>query len=138
MKTLTLEMKKESARLTAIAQLLEKIKPGDTLMTTVRHVSESGMYRVIDVYKIADNELLRYSWSIAEAIGYRYDKRHEGVGISGCGMDMCFAIVYNLGHALFPNGFDCIGDKCPSNDHTNRENNKHHKDGGYSLINRSF
>lgn len=125
----------------ALDALRLQIKPGDTLLTTVRHVSRSGMYRVIDVYMIKENELLRYSWSVAKALEYRYDKNHEGVGVSGCGMNMCYSIIHNLGYALFPNGFTCIGDKCPSNDHSNGDLNyspHHHKSSGYVLKNKTF
>jgi len=58
----------------------------------------------------------------------------KGIRVGGCGMDMGFHLIYSLSRILYPNGFDCIGDNCPSNDHFNREDNKHHKDGGYALI----
>lgn len=95
----------------AIEEMRKKLKPGDTVYTILRHVSRSGMYRVIDAFVIRNNVPLRYSWTIARAIGARYDKRHEGIGISGCGMDMGFEIVYNLGRYLFPDGF---GERCQS------------------------
>jgi hypothetical protein len=110
-----LEMEKQEAkeRLLAIG-----IKPGDTIYTKLVHVSRSGMYRVIDMYVIKDNIPLRISWS-AGTLLEGYDQKHEGAKASGCGMDMGFHLVYNLGYALFGDGFGCIGDKCPSNDHSN-------------------
>jgi hypothetical protein len=133
--------RKEAERQKAIEELKKHIKPGDTLHTVVRHVSRSGMSRVIDVYKLVDGDALRFSWSVADAIGEPYDRKFEGVKVGGCGMDMGFHVVYNLSRVLFPDGFDCVGKDCPANDHTNRyhfekegkEVPKHHVDGGYAL-----
>ena len=129
--------RKQIERKEAIDKLHSLIDPGDVIYTKMLHVSRSGMYRVIDVYIIKDNVPLRLSWSVADAIQERYDKKHEGVGVSGCGMDMGFHIVYNLSRVLYPQGFDCIGEKCRSNDHSNgdRDRSFHlHKDGGYALV----
>lgn len=82
--------------------LLKVIKEGDTVYTSLTHVSRSGMYRVINLFVVKDNQIIRISWSVADVTGYTYNKKHEGVGISGCGMDMGYAIVYDLGRVLFP------------------------------------
>lgn len=111
------------------------IKPGDTIFTKMVHRSRSGMSRVIDLFVIKDNEPLRISWS-AGILLEGYDKRHEGCKASGCGMDMGFHLVHNLGYVLFPYGFECIGKNCPSNDHSNGDRNyepHHHSSGGYAL-----
>jgi hypothetical protein len=123
--------KKETAE--AIEELRKILKPGDTVYTSLKHVSRSGMYRIIEVITIQNNQPIWLSQLVAKACRERYDTKSEGVGISGCGMDMGFALVYNLSHTLFPSGFDCIKENCPSNDHHNRENNDHHRDGGYAL-----
>jgi hypothetical protein len=34
-------------------------------------------------------------------------------------MDMGFHLVYTLSYALYPQGFGCVGERCPSNDHSN-------------------
>ena len=80
------------------------LKPGDSVYTTVRHVSRSGMMRVIDLYVMQDNEPRRITWLACEATGIAYNRKHEGMRMDGCGMDMCFAAVYELGHALWPQG----------------------------------
>jgi hypothetical protein len=78
-----------------------------TVYTRLKHVSASGMMRVIDCYIIRDNEPLRISWSVAKAAGYTYDRKYEGVKVGGCGMDMGFSIVNNLSICLFcPNNYD--------------------------------
>ena len=48
---------------------------------------------------------------VADAIGDRWDDRRGGVVVGGCGMNMCFATVYALGRALFPDGFGIVGEK---------------------------
>lgn len=129
----------------AIAQLREIIKPGDTLYTILRHVSRSGMQREISV---VTSEHRNIDYLVARALGDRIGK-HDGVIVGGCGMDMGFHLVYNLSYALFPHGFGCIGEGCPSNDHSNgdRDYTPHyggghswrpapahwHRDGGYAV-----
>lgn len=108
------------------------LQPGDTVRTVLRHVSASGMSRRIDFYKIVDGETRFLTYHVARACGYKLSDK-SGLTVGGCGMDMGFAVVYNLGSVLFPDGFSCIGDRCPSNDHSNREDNAWHRDGGYAL-----
>lgn len=103
----------------SIAQLREWIKPGDTVYTVLRSISKSGMSRTMDVYRIRDNEPWRLTWSVSKAAGFTYSDRAEAIRADGCGMDMGFHVVYNLARVLFPDGFGCIGERCPSNDHSN-------------------
>jgi len=124
----------------AVERLRELLPPGSTVWSTVRHVSRSGMSRTIDFYKLTvhDGEPDRVWLSrlISTACGYPFDKSREAVKVSGCGMDMGFAVVYDLAYVLYPDGFDCVGEKCPSNDHSNgdRDYSPHrHTSGGYSL-----
>lgn len=133
---------KEKEREEARQKLLEMIKPGDTVYTVLRHVSRSGMYRAIDLYIMQDNQPVWISYTAAKLLE-GYDQRHEACRASGCGMDMGFHLVHNLGYALFPDGFQCTGDNrdnhyCPSNDHNNtpyppRDGKMHHTSGGYAL-----
>lgn len=135
----------------AIERLQEWLKPGDTVYTSVNHVSRSGMSRNIKVYKFQDNQPLWLGYNVALALGWRYDPDYEAVKVSGSGMNMGFHLVYELSNTLFPDGFDCPGQGCPSNDHGNRldppENACtaylgdctnlcvpwHHRNGGYAL-----
>ena len=120
----------------AVERLRNWLKPGDTVYTSVVHVSRSGMQRSIKVYQIKDNQPLFLSYNVAKALGSGYDQHREAVKISGCGMDMGFHLVYELARTLWPNGYDCIGDKCPSNDHRNGDHSTTHSDGGYALSQR--
>lgn len=112
-----------------------KIKPGDTVYTKVNHVSRSGMSRNIEAYVMRDNEPVNISTSAATLLESPIAK-DGGVKMGGCGMDMGFALVYDLAYRLFLDGFVCIGEKCPSNDHSNgdRDYSPHmHTEGGYAL-----
>lgn len=100
------EPKKNPVQVEAIRTLLDQygLVPGDRVYTKIVHVSRSGMYRVLDLYIIRDGVPLRITRTVAEAIGARYDRGWEGLGLSGCGMDMGSQAVYLLGFALWPNG----------------------------------
>ena len=78
--------------------------------------------------------------AVGVVLGLRQVERGRGDGlkVSGAGMDMGFWLVYTLSRALWPDGYACIGEGCPANDHSNglREYTagKHqHSDGGYAL-----
>lgn len=130
----------------ALARLRAVLKPGDTVYTILRHVSRSGMQRSIGLVYVKDN--VPSDWitgQVAKVLGWALDRDRYGVKVSGCGMDMGFHLVYSLSHALFPKGFGCVGERCPSNDHSNgdRDYSLHHaerehwhKDGGYALLTR--
>lgn len=130
----TKEEKEESRK-----QLREWIKPGDTIYTILRHVSRSGMYRVITLCKMDNEGQMIWLDFYASKLLEGYDYNHNGCKTRGCGMDMGFNLVYNLGYQLYPDGFECSGEHCPSNDHSNSPypkrtaNSMHHKDGGYAL-----
>jgi hypothetical protein len=91
---------------------------------------------------------------VAEVAGYSFDERRDCLKVSGTGMDMGFAVVYDLAGALYPEGFECVGDgrelvdgewtgryvgpRCGSNDHANNPRGPygagvHHGSGGYAL-----
>ena len=131
----------------AITELRARLKPGQEILCVLRHVSRSGMQRVIDLKVIEGGEMRGLGWSAARALDMRYDTKREGIVVGGCGMDMGFAIVYELGAALWRDGFNCVAAgpdvsktspymACPSNDHANREHNSRHRDGGYALKSR--
>jgi hypothetical protein len=121
------KLEQEQAR----EELRKALPSGSTLYTVLRHCSRSGTYRAIDIYSMHTGEPLRYTWSVAKACGMKYDRKHEAIGIRGCGMDMGFAIVNDLAHYLYPNGFACVGEQCPSNDHSNGHGNRN--DGTYHV-----
>ena len=109
----------QAERAEAIEQLRGLLTPGDTIYTVLRHASRSGMYRAIDLYLLHNDDRVWLSRLAARATGIRFDERHEAMAAGGCGMDMGFWLVYELSAALYPEGFECIGDRCPANDHNN-------------------
>ena len=117
-------------------RLLTRLKPGDTVYTVLRHVSESGMSRSISPIIIQDGEPEDIGYLVSTVLGYKYNTKHGGLKMGGCGMDMGYSLVYNLSRELFQDNFTCIGERCPSNVHVNgdRDYTPHaHSDGGYAL-----
>ena len=90
----------------AIIDLRELLQPGDTIYTDLRHVSRSGMLRVIAPYIIRHNQPRHIGYLVAKAIDRPYDRGWEGVRSRGVGMDMGFELVYTLARYLFPDGFE--------------------------------
>ena len=84
---MTIATQKRQDREEALADLRAYLHPGDTVYTILRHVSRSGMYRVIDLLVIRDNQPRRISWQAAQVLE-GYDTKHEGCKASGTGMDM--------------------------------------------------
>jgi len=110
------QMQEDKAR--AIEQLLEVLKPGDTVSTVLKHVSRSGMYRRVAVMICQDGAVRNISGLVSRAAGFKWCD-DDSVGVSGCGMDVGFEVVYNLARVLWPDGHDCTGENCHSNDHSN-------------------
>lgn len=89
----------------AINTLLEILRPNDVIYTNLRYCSRSGMSRSISLHYIDEEKNMRdISGLAAKAMKDKIDEKHGGIKIGGCGMDMGFALVYNLGCYLWPNG----------------------------------
>ena len=83
--------------------LLRTIKPDDTIHTVLRSASRSGLKRSISLFIVKDNKLLCLDHD-ASVILERSRDKDQGIIVNGCGMDMGFDLVYNLGCALWPAG----------------------------------
>jgi hypothetical protein len=124
-----------------LADLRETLPPGSTVHTVLRHVSQSGMSRAIDLYALrCEDGAVSKSWisyRAAAVMGWTFSQRYEALSVSGAGMDMGFHAVYTLSRYLYPDGFDCAGERCRSNDHSNGQRERgagiRHADGGYAL-----
>jgi hypothetical protein len=104
----------------AIADLRQSLRPGDTVWTSLKHVASSGMSRHIDVLTIPSKDtVLVHTWRVSKALGMKISPKTDALVVGGAGMDMGFHVVYSLSRTLYPDGFDCIGKGCPSNDHSN-------------------
>jgi hypothetical protein len=112
----------------AIKELRKIVKPYDTVYTILRHVSRSGMLRHIAVVVPANRkEIKNITYLTSIALGLKLNSTHDGIAISGGGMDMGFSIVYELSNKLFPRGFRIDGI------HRNGDTSGWDKDGGYAL-----
>ena len=148
---------KAQQREESILYLHGMLTPGQDVYANVKHVSRSGMSRAISVHVITEEfGLGDVSWHVAQAIGASFDRGRWGVKMGGVGMDMAYAVVYELGRALWSGGVPCTGSKtgytqsgrksknprCLSNDHTNGDRvyrkGKIHRDGGYALNKRDI
>jgi hypothetical protein len=111
----------KTERAEAISSLRKNygIRAGKTIYTQVLHVSSSGMSRTISLHVISKGRSFRISHLVAKACGYKLDRERMGIRSHGCGMDMCFEAVYNLGRVMFPEGFG--------------KGSAHKGDGGYAL-----
>ncbi len=92
-------------------ELRKILKPGDTVYCILRSRSASGMSRRISlVVPVRDTTrkpaiYLRDITRLAgDALGWRINDEDTSLVIGGCGMDMGFHTVYELGHALWPKG----------------------------------
>ena len=84
--------------------LLDWIKPNQTIFTTIKHVSVSGMSRRISCYIIqGDNIKCIDNW-VGEIVGWKHSD-NGGIVVNGCGMDMAFHLVYTLSSVLFNDGY---------------------------------
>lgn len=88
----------------AVARLREIFPRGATVSTLVRHVSQSGMTRVISVLANGEQGPEDVSFLVARAVGRRLDKR-GGVVCRGVGMDMGFDLAYSLAGVLYGEGY---------------------------------
>lgn len=71
---------------------------GAEVYTLVKSVSKTGMSRQISLYVVQEGSIKEIDYFVARALNRRRDK---GIRINGCGMDMGYALVYELGRALF-------------------------------------
>ena len=96
---------KAAQRDEAVARLRELLKPGQNVYTVLKHRSASGMSRSIScVVALKNGEILNLDWSIGRALDLKFDQKNGGLIVTGCGMDMGFHLVYNLGRTLWPAG----------------------------------
>ena len=98
------------------------LEPGSKVFTVLRNVSRSNMSRRIDLYTISGGEMIYLSHAAAVVMGN--PRPNDGIKVGGCGMDMGFHLVYNLGATLWPKG--------TSKPHGTR-NGEPDSDGGYAL-----
>lgn len=134
---MTKKQEKENERQEAISRLHELLQPGMTVSCILRRKSASGMSRHISLVVAHDGGIFDITWLAARALQDRMSQDTGGIVVGGCGMDMGFHLVYNLGRVMFRDGVPCAGKNvCRSNDHSNGDRNYEphtHADGGYAF-----
>ena len=82
--------------------LIKLLPKGETVYGITRSVSASGMSRKIDFYAFENNKPMFLTGYFAELLGYTLPQRgFGGIKVSGCGMDMIFHIVSQVGYKLY-------------------------------------
>lgn len=122
--TLSRKAGREAYRTQAKADLLEFIKPGDTVYCIIRHVSTSGMSRRISLFVMQNGRPRNITGTAAAAMDKKINRDEFSIVVNGCGMDAGFHLVYSLGHCLWPKG--------TPEAHSMRNGTPDH-DGGYAL-----
>lgn len=90
----------------AQSELRKLLPPGSLVNCILRHRSASGMSRRISVLA-GTRDITRLA---ADAGGFTISRAdRDSIVMSGCGMDMGFALVYSLSHSLYPKGFGILG-----------------------------
>jgi hypothetical protein len=77
--------------------------PGDSVPVIIRSVSRSGMSRTIDV--IDPHNLQTLNSLVSDVTGFPRSKTEFGVVLGGYGEDKRFRLVYELGRALYGDGY---------------------------------
>jgi len=100
-KPMTKKAQREADKAEAIERLRKLCPPGTTVYNVLRHVSGSGMTRHIASFVKTDYGMQYLSGYMASAgLGNR-NKAGNALVVGGCGMDMGFHIVCNLGYMLY-------------------------------------
>lgn len=76
----------------------------------IRSVAPSGMSRRIDFYTITNDyngkPMMQFlTGYIAQVLDYKRSMEKDGILVKGCGMDMAFAVTYELSMLLYDNGY---------------------------------
>lgn len=77
---------------------------GDTIYCNLRSVARSGMSRTIDFYAMVHGEPNRITYSVA-VLTDNTTTKDGALRVPGCGMDMGFAVVYDLAWKLYGDGY---------------------------------
>lgn len=91
---------------------LRKLPPLTKIHTILRHVSRSGMLRIIDMQYVKDGEI--HTIWIRDPTNF-FGVVNDGVRgykVGGCGMDMGFHLVYCLGSYIWNGHESELRDKC--------------------------
>lgn len=118
--TVTKKQQKIDERNEQIEKLRNWFPKGSTVYCTVQSVSRSGMSRVISIQgygrdengKVVLDDKTGEPWQVfpnyAASVALEWPLvkgSRDGVKVGGCGMDMCFHLVYALSSILYGDGY---------------------------------
>ena len=106
---------REEERKEAIETLRALCPPGTTVYTSCKHVSRSGMSRLVNCHVIRNGEPPFPRWIsplVAKALDWTFDDKRVALHVTGCGMDIGFHVVYCLSSVLYPNGYGLKCEDC--------------------------
>ena len=83
-----------------LLQELAKLPKETVIYTIVHHVSSSGMFRHIEMFRIEDDQKIPIRFLTEEFFNYHINRKTDFYGVGGCGMDMGFAIVHSLSYLV--------------------------------------
>lgn len=86
--------------MTTESELKELLSDNSDIFIICRKVAPSGMSRVLSFFIIKDKEPCYINYPISELLGYKFSRDRDGLKITGCGMDMGFHVVSELGRVL--------------------------------------
>lgn len=72
-----------------------------TVYVVQKHVSNSGMMRVLYLFVIRDNEPINITHLVSRVLDWSMHKDIYGIKVGGCGMNMHFHTVYTLSRVLY-------------------------------------
>ena len=98
---------------------------GGSVTTLVSDVSSDGMNRTVTILAVRNGEICNVSNDVARVLGRKV--KDGGIRVGGCGMDMGFAIVYELGRCLYGNSVGRVDSPLV-----------HNSDAGYALTHRNL
>ena len=61
------------------------------------------MSRKINYYIAFDNDIKKINFIISQVTNYKQDKKTGAIKVSGCGMDMIFAVLASFYEKLYDN-----------------------------------
>lgn len=103
---MTTTKQKQQEQEEAISRLREWCPPGTTIYCILRHITKSGETRVIDFKVITPEEVMHIGYNVALALGWSYDRKHDGVKVYAVGMDAGHHAVHTLSYRL--HGYDNV------------------------------
>ena len=79
------------------------IKEGMTVYTVLKHCSKSGMTRAISLKAVnkKSGDIIQLDYLAVKLGVGNFNKKHGGITVGGCGMDMGFDLVYRLSRKVF-------------------------------------